>query len=177
MGLIYEKIIIEWCDNMRSITWKSFGDYEVGTLYRQLCDAYSFDPRWKACFHKDWLNYDWFFYNHLDITNGCGFIMVLDGKAIGHISWDPRHVPEYVILGHNCILEEYKGQGYGHMLLKHAIEQIKTRYHVKKIVVTTNEILVSAQHNYEKVGFQRKGYRENKETPFFGDYIDYEMSL
>lgn len=35
-----------------------------------------------------WKEYDCFFYSNLDIADKCGFITVLNGKAIGHISWD-----------------------------------------------------------------------------------------
>ena len=46
---------------------------------------------------------------------------------------------------------------------------------LKKIIVTTNEIFVSAQRNHESVGFKKIKDRENKETPFSGKYIDYEI--
>lgn len=48
---------------------------------------------------------------------------------------------------------------------------------LKKIIVITNETFVSAQRNYESVGFKKVCERENKETPFSGKYIDYEIKL
>ena len=45
-------------------------------------------------------------------------ITVLDGEPIGHISWDPRHKPDYVEIGHNCIITKYKGKGYGYFQLE-----------------------------------------------------------
>lgn len=50
-------------------------------------------------------------------------------------------------------------------------------YDVKNIIVTTNEITFSAQKNYESVGFIKVNERVNCETPFAGNYIDYEMLL
>ena len=71
----------------------------------------------------------------------------------GHISWDPRNRPDYVEIGHNCILTKYKGNGYGKLQLQESIRRIKEYDDLKKIIVTTNEITFSAQKNYESVGF------------------------
>ena len=48
---------------------------------------------------------------------------------------------------------------------------------LKKIVVTTNELFVPAQKNYERVVFEKIGERDNKKTPFSGKYIDYEIII
>ena len=95
---------------------------------------------------------------------------------VGHITWDPRNIPDYAIIGHNCILSKYKGKGLGKAQLTEAIRRIK-EYDVKKIIVTTNEITFAAQKNYESVGFQKIKVRENRETPFAGNYIDYAQNL
>lgn len=121
-----------------------------------------------------WREYDRFFYDHPNIADRYGFITLLDGTAIGHISWDPRHLPEYAVIGHNCILSKYKGNGYGKAQLIEALQRIRTSP-VKKVIVTTNEITFAAQKNYESVGFQKIAVRENLETPFAGRYIDYEF--
>lgn len=60
--------------------------------------------------------------------------------------------------------------------LQEALNRIK-EYGVKKVIVTTNELLIAAQKKYESVGFKRVKSRENKETPFSGNYIDYELEL
>ncbi len=124
-----------------------------------------------------WKEYDKFFYDNKDIADQYSFITVLDGEPIGHISWDPRHRSDYVEIGHNCILTKYKGKGYGHIQLKEAIRRIKEYDNLKKIIVTTNELFVPAQRNYESVGFKKIRERENKGTPFTGKYIDYEINL
>lgn len=160
------------------IEFKEFKDFEKGILHQQLVDAYSFNEHCKDFWEDYWLEYDTYFFNHLKFTNSCGFVLVLNGEPIGHISWDPRKHSEYVIIGHNCILNKYKGMGYGHILLQEAIDRIKKQYNnLKKIIVTTNEILVAAQRNYESVGFILKGKRINTDSPFAGDYIDYELKL
>ena len=124
-----------------------------------------------------WKEYDDFFYSNLDsVADKYGFVTVVDGTVVGHISWDPRNRPHYVAIGHNCILSAFKGKGYGKIQLQEALRRIKT-YEVDKIVVTTNEITLSAQKNYESVGFIKVKERKNTSTPFAGNYIDYEMVL
>ena len=163
---------------MSKIEFKEFREFERGILYSQLMDAYSFNEEFKKYFEKDWIEYDNFFFDNLKYTNNCGFVLTLDGKPIGHISWDPRKRPEYIEIGHNCILTKYKGNGYGHILLQEAINRIKNNYNgLKKIIVFTNEIMIPAQRNYESVGFIKKGTRVNLESPFSGKYIDYEITL
>lgn len=158
------------------IEFRDISSFPKGTLYKQLVNAYSFNENCKKYWNDMWIEYDDFFYSNLDIADKCGFITLIDNIPVGHISWDPRNRPSYVIIGHNCVLTKYKGKGYGKLQLQEAIRRIK-KYDVEKIIVTTNEITLPAQKNYESVGFKKVSVRENKETPFAGKYIDYEMIL
>lgn len=158
------------------IEYKKISFYPKKTLYNQLVDAYSFNNNFIQTCNQSWIEYDDFFYTNLDIADKYGFITVVDGEPVGHISWDPRNRPDYVIIGHNCILSKYKGKGYGKIQLLEAIKRIK-EYGIKKIIVSTNEILISAQKNYESVGFIRVGMRENIDATFSGKEIDYELFL
>ncbi|WP_224034296.1 hypothetical protein [Clostridium gelidum] len=60
-------------------------------------DGYSFDNRWQKCFEPNWIEFDNFFFDNLEIADKYGFITTLDGEPIGH----------------NCIVTRYKGNGYG----------------------------------------------------------------
>lgn len=160
-----------------NLEFKSFNDFSRGILYKQLVDGYSFERKWQEHFDNDWKVYDDFIYDNLRFTNLCGFITILDGEPIGHISWDPRNLPQFVGIGHNCISAKYKGNGYGKKQLQEAVRRITQYEGLQKIIVTTNEKLVPAQHNYESVGFQLSQRRDNADTPFSGDYIDYEMIM
>lgn len=159
------------------IEFRKITEFPRGTLYNQLVDAYSFNDECKKTWDTFWKEYDNFFYNNVNIANKCGFITVLDGKPIGHISWNPKNRPSYVEIGHNCIVSKYKGKGYGHVQLEEAIRRIKEYDNLDKIIVTTNKIFVPAQRNYESVGFVKVRERENSETPFSSKYIDYELIL
>ena len=160
-----------------NIEFKSFSNFSRGILYKQLVDSYSFDNKWQECFDKDWKDYDEFFFDNLQFTNNCGFVTILNGEPIGHISWDPRNLPDYVAIGHNCIASKYKGNGYGKRQLQEAVDRIRQYDGLKKIIVGTNSNLI-APHNYESVGFMLCQRRKNEsDTAFSGDYLDYEIIL
>lgn len=159
------------------IEFKKISEFPKNTLYNQLKDAYSCTGIAFEHWSKMWQEYDDYFYSNLEnIADKYGFVTVVDGVPVGHISWDPRNRPNYVIIGHNCIMTKYKGYGYGKIQLAEAITRIK-EYDVKKIIVTTNENLIPARKNYESVGFVKVCERENEESPFAGKYIDYEIIL
>ena len=162
---------------MDKIEFVPMNMFERGTLKSQLMDAYSFDQRWPELFQDDWQEYDDFFFDNEKILAACGFVTCLNGKPIGHISWDPRNAPGYVIIGHNCILSAYKGNGYGKKQLSEAVRRIIEHKNPEKIIVSTNDNLI-AKHNYERVGFKLVKREENKDrSAFSGDYLYYEMKL
>ena len=118
-----------------SVAFEKISSFSRGLLYKQLADGYSFDNRWTEQFEKGWLEYDKFFFGNPDIADKYGFVTVLDGVPIGHITWNPRNTPEYVTIGHNCILSEYKGNDFGKRQLQEAVDRIKQYDGLKKIVV------------------------------------------
>ena len=159
------------------IEFRKISEFPRGTLYRQLKDAYSFDENCQKAWDGMWKEFDDFFCDNVQsIADLYGFVTAVDGVPVGHISWDPRNRPDSVTIGHNCILTQYKGRGYGKLQLQEAVRRIR-EYGVGKIVVTTNELTFAAQKNYESVGFIKVAERANPDTPFAGRYIDYEMIL
>ena len=121
--------------------------------------------------------HDEFFFDNPKISETCGFVTVLDGKPIGHITWDPRKRPEKVEIGHNCILTRYKGNGYGKAQLLEAIRRNGESRKPEKITVFTNDMLI-AKYNYEACGFVLAERKENTdESAFSGDYLFYEMKV
>ena len=90
--------------NHGNIEFRKVSGFKRGTLFELLSDAYSFDGRWEDCCGADWKEFDDFFFDNPQIADRYGFITVLNGKAAGLASWDPRKMPEYVEIGHNCII-------------------------------------------------------------------------
>ena len=155
-----------------SIEFKKVGDFSRGILFELLRDSYSFNCNYEQKCSSDWHDCDDFFFDNLHIADKCCFITTLNNEAIGFVCWDPRNMPEYVEIGHNCILQRYKGNGYGKIQLKEALNRI-AQNDVKKIIVKTNDDLIHAQRNYESVGFTKSEKRENSKSW----NIDYELYL
>lgn len=151
-----------------SIEFKKVSDFQRGILFELLTDAYSFDCKYEQVCSSDWQAFDNFFFDNLHIADKYGFITTLNNEAIGFVSWDPRNMPEYAEIGHNCIASKHKGNGYGKIQLQEAVDRI-TRNDVKKIIVTTNDDLIPAQRMYEGVGFTIYQKRKNQNV----EHIDY----
>ena len=93
------------------------------------------------------------------------------------ISWDPRNIPDYIEIGHNCIVSKYKNNGYGKIQLQEAYRRIVLN-DVNRIIVTTNVGLFPAQQMYEGGGFKAYNRRPNEQiSDFPGDYIDYVIII
>lgn len=159
------------------IQFKKVSEFHRGILFDLLSDAYSFDVRCTQYWSDNWRESDNFFFDNLDIADRCGFITMLNDEAIGFVSWDPRNMPEYAEIGHNCIVSKHKGNGYGKMQLQEAINII-IQNNVKKIIVTTNSGLFPAERMYESVGFKLYQKRKNESiSDFVGEYMDYAYLL
>ena len=93
------------------------------------------------------------------------------------MTWDPRHRPDYVEIGHNGIREKYKGRGYGRLQLLEALRRIRKYEDLKRIIVCTNSNL-TAPRNYESVGFTLYDSKINDtESAYTGNYLYYEIVL
>ena len=159
------------------IEFRKISEFPRGTLYNILADAYSFDERNRQIWDANWTETDDFFYDNPDIADRYGIITCLEGKPIGFVTWDPRHRPDCVEIGHNGIREQYKGRGYGRLQLEEALRRIREYEGLKRIIVTTNSNLV-APKNYESAGFTLYDRKPNRtESAFTGDYLYYEIML
>jgi ribosomal protein S18 acetylase RimI-like enzyme len=134
------------------IKFDNISKYNRGTLFHLLRQAYSFHEKWEHNFSEKWRESDNFLFDNLQIADKYGFVTRLNEEPIGYAIYDPRHLPEYAIVGDNCIIPKYKGMGYGLLQMQELINRIK-KNDVMKIYVSTNLDLIPAQHMYERVGF------------------------
>jgi len=132
------------------IHFTKFSNYNRGLVADLLSDAYAFDDKYMNI--DQFRESDDFWFDNLDIADRCGFVTTLGSEVIGFISWDPRNMPAYAIIGDNCIVTKHKGEGYGKLQLQEAVNRIAENG-AKKIFVSTNIDLVPAQRMYESVGF------------------------
>lgn len=159
------------------IEFKKVSEFNRGIIYELLKNAYSFNDNCERCWGSDWKEFDDFFFDNLHIADRYGFITTYNHEAIGLASWNPTKMPEYTEIGHNCIVREYKGNGYGRLQLQEAVRRI-IDMDANKIIVSTNELMLPAQRMYESVGFKFCRRRKNESAAgFSGDYIDYALNV
>ena len=159
------------------IEFRKITEFPRGTLYDLLVDAYSYDERNRRIWDTNWKETDDFFCDHPEIADKYGLMTCLDGEPIGFVTWDPRHRPDYVEIGHNGIREQYKGRGYGRLQLEEALRRIREYEGLRRIIVGTNSNLI-APGNYESVGFVLYDRKPNRtESAYTGDYLWYEIRL
>ena len=147
--------------------------YEYGTIFLLL--SQSFTKLWNDELEEKIKQFDKEIFKNLDTVGACTFISMLDGKAVGMASWDPRHWPERGIIGYNCILPEHQARGFGKAQIKEVLRILKEQG-FKKVFVTTGEhsFFESADKMYLACGFKEtRRYNEGRD-PRYGS-IDYEI--
>lgn len=134
--------------------FSEFKNWPKETLYNLLLKSYESSPELVNLYKEEWLDFDNFIYNNLRFTNRCGYISSIDEQPIGFFSWNPENLPEYIEIGHNCIIKEFQQKGYGTKQLNLALEEIK-KLSPKKIIVKTGDIpfFIPAKKMYESAGF------------------------
>ena len=91
-------------------------------------------------------------------------------------SYDPRQNPVSII-GYNCILPEYQGNGYGTMQLEELLKTLNEKG-FEKIIVKTGDspVFKPAQKMYLACGFKEVKKDKIGHDPRFGD-IHYKLEL
>ena len=95
---------------------------------------------------------------------------------IGFASWDPRAHP-CGIIGHNCVLPEFRGKGYGTAQIREVLRILKGSG-FRKVVATTgaHEFFKPAQKMYEASGFEELGRTFFDENSLYGT-VTYKYEL
>ena len=102
------------------------------------------------------------------MDNGCFWCLVDDDKVIGTIAIRKiDDVKRIVELKRMFVLPEFQGNGYGRLLLVHAVKCVREQqYH--KICLDTRKQFSVAQHLYRSVGFQKtEKYNDNEHAELY----------
>ena len=116
-------------------------------------------------------------FGHPDSVGACTFLSWTGADPVGLYSFDPRPLPEYGVIGHNCILPDFRGRGFGGQQIREALRQLTTRGAVlAKVTTHEHPFFIPAQRMYEACGFQ-----EVSRTPWERDpgqsLIHYEAGI
>lgn len=152
-----------------NLSFTSLDGYKPGILFSLLKRSYaelvSSDWRYWGGEEKNWNQFDRDVFGNLETIGACVFLSSLRDQIIGFGSFDPRMKPEFGIIGHNCILPEFRRRGFG----KRQIIEILKRFRamgIGKANVSTCEhpFFLPAQRMYLSCDF--------KETKRFNCEID-----
>jgi GNAT superfamily N-acetyltransferase len=155
-------------------------DERPGTIAVLLRSSYAellkLDPHWESE-QANWDAYDRDVFAFPKTVGACLFLTRVGERIAGFGSWDPRQRPEYGIVGHNCILPEFRCKGLG----RQQIQEILRRFRmlgIRTARATTNDhpFFVPAQRMYLACGF-----REVRRIPWDRDpnrkAIEYEREV
>jgi len=92
-------------------------DQKPGMVASLLSQAYAdlvnSDPSSWGYEWASWEQYDCEVFEQPTSVGACIFLTRLDGCIVGFGSWDPRQRPHFGIVGHNGVLPEFRGRGFG----------------------------------------------------------------
>lgn len=155
---------------------KGINDFTPGLIQSMIKKSYAafFDyfPAEKEWLYAHWEQEDLAAFENKHIGN-CVAFTCIDGQPVGYFSWDPRKFPVGIV-GQNCILPEFRGNGYGSKQIEWIINHFRAE-NFMEIQVTTgdHEFFVRAQKMYKKCGFLE--YQKRKDELF--ELIDMRTNI
>lgn len=163
------------------ITFKTLSSLNRGQIYEMLKDSYQdliekYDSQNVEKYLGSWEQADKDAFNNANTIGKYLFVTFIDNELVGFASWDPRHFPEYGIIGQNCVLTKHKGKGFGKLQIEELLRIFKKAECEKALVSTSdNDFFIPAQKMYQSVGFKETKRLLNQEWGF--DDIEYEKKL
>lgn len=146
--------------NMNHLSFKPLTAHKSGIIFNLLKESYGelakIKPEYISEWGKDWIEFDNEIFQYSNTVGVCGFISYLDIETVGFASYDPRKYP-IGIIGHNCILPQFRGNGYGKQQINEILKRFRNM-NFRKAIVSTNEyeFFYPAQRMYLACGFSEK---------------------
>ena len=124
----------------------------------------SSDPLYWRGEEEEWAQFDRDAFENPETVGKCVFVSMFEDTVVGLGSFDPRQAPECGIVGHNCILPEFRGRGFGKLQIEEICARLRT-IGCKRAVVSTGDhpFFVPAQRMYISCGFEET--RRNIDGP------------
>lgn len=146
-------------------------------LKRSYADFLESDPEHWEPEVPDWEQFDREVFDHPDTVGSCVFLSWSGDQLVGFGSYDPRQAPVSGFVGHNCILPEFRGRGFG----KQQMREILRRFRAKGIRTAKTCTLGGKKHIPANRMYLACGFQETNRQPWNRDasqtIIEYEMKL
>ena len=125
----------------------------------------------------NWKQFDSDVFNEPETVGACIFYSRMDDRLVGFASWDPRQWPRQGIIGHNCILPEFRGRGFGKRQVREILRRFSKTGFAKALVLTCDHpFFAPARHMYEACGFSEMRRRPWERAPGLS-LIEYELKV
>jgi GNAT superfamily N-acetyltransferase len=143
-------------------------------VYAPLVESY---PETWGREQAGWEEFDREVFQNPRTVGACTFLTWLDNRLVGFGSYDPRQRPRFGIIGHNCILPEFRGRGFGAAQVRKILRRFRTLgIRVARVTTGGHPFFVPAQRMYLACGF-----REVRCVPWPRDpqqrIIEYEREI
>jgi GNAT superfamily N-acetyltransferase len=156
-------------------------EQEPGIISRLLDQSYAklvrAHPELWESEKENWEEFDRDVFENPETIGACTFLTWFGKDLVGFFSFDPRPGPAYGVIGHNCILPEYRNQGFGKRQIAEILRRFK-QMGIGQARVSTSDhpFFVPAQRMYTACGFV-----EVKRVSFDRDpkrnIIHYQMNI
>lgn len=126
---------------------------------------------------SSWEEFDREVFERPHTVGACVFLSWWDDKLVGFASYDPRQRPDVGIVGHNCVLPEFRGNGFGKEQIKEVLRRFRTMgISLARVSTLDTPFFTPARRIYTACGF-----RETARHPWGVDplhyVIEYEVRL
>jgi GNAT superfamily N-acetyltransferase len=107
-------------------------------LLQSYAEILSIEKQYWPQEEENWLRFDREVFENPNTIGRCVFITSWEDLAIGLGSFDPRPKPEFGIIGHNCIVPQFRGHGYGKQQVLEILNRLRW-LGIKRAVASTSE--------------------------------------
>ena len=148
------------------LEFKPITDFKPGQIQETIKKCYhnliEYFPGEKNRLYHQWENEDKLTFQHIDTIGRHFLFSCIKNNLAGFFSWDDRQFQNGVV-GQNCILPNYQGNGYG----VRQIEKITEIFRINNFKTLTTEtgehdFFIPAHKMYKKCGFKIKEKRKGE---------------
>jgi len=116
-------------------------------------DPKAWDPEQAA-----WEEFDRDVFQNLETIGACTFLTWSGDQLVGFGSYDPRQRPRLGIIGHNCVLPEFQGRGFGSAQVREILLRFRSLgIELARVSTGDHPFFAPAQRMYLACGFREVG--------------------
>jgi GNAT superfamily N-acetyltransferase len=140
--------------------YKTINDFNPGQIEELLKICYqgliTIFPEEKQNFFLQWKKEDREAFNNKETIGKHILFSCLSNNVIGYFSWDDRQFP-LGLVGQNCILPNYQGQGFGKKQIEFIIKVFQdNNFEEIKAITGAHDFFLPAQKVYLSCGFKEQ---------------------